>query len=93
MDVPETNHTTSEDDVSLAYAFGSGTVDLVFDPALYGNVEVCWSSSRRRSLAQAVVVALGDPHESELGSIDVDGSYLLQVTHRLANYNGLAWIP
>lgn len=35
----------------------------------------------------------GDPHESDLWSVDVDGSHLFQVTHQLANYASLAWLP
>jgi hypothetical protein len=41
VDVPKTTYATSKDDVGLAYqAFGSGTVDFVFDPAPHGDVEV-----------------------------------------------------
>ena len=35
----------------------------------------------------------GDPNLNNLWSIDVDGSQLFQVTHRLTNYTGLAWLP
>ena len=35
----------------------------------------------------------GDPHVSDLWSIDVDGSHLFHVTHQLANYASLAWLP
>jgi class 3 adenylate cyclase len=43
VDLPETHYATTEDGVSLAYqVVGNGSIDLVFDPAVYGNIEVMW---------------------------------------------------
>lgn len=35
----------------------------------------------------------GDPHFSNLWSIDVDGSNLYQITHESGEYGALAWLP
>jgi class 3 adenylate cyclase len=43
VEPPETHYATTEDGVSIAYqVVGEGSIDLVFDPAFYGNVDIMW---------------------------------------------------
>ena len=43
MEIPETRYATTEDGISIAFqTVGNGPVDLVFDPGVWGNVEIMW---------------------------------------------------
>jgi pimeloyl-ACP methyl ester carboxylesterase len=43
VDIPETRYATTEDGISIAFqTVGDGPVDLVFDPGVWGNVEIMW---------------------------------------------------
>jgi class 3 adenylate cyclase/pimeloyl-ACP methyl ester carboxylesterase len=43
VEIPQTRYATTEDGISLAFqTVGEGPVDLVFDPASFGNVDVMW---------------------------------------------------
>jgi hypothetical protein len=94
VDVPETDHATSGDDVSLAT--GPSTVKTSTSsptPRRTAMSQYVGVRAIARSLARAVVVAPGIPIRANCGRSTWSGSHLLQVTHRLANNDGLASLP
>jgi WD40-like Beta Propeller Repeat len=73
----------------LMHPTGSSVRQLTFSAGGLDARQPTWSPDSSQLLFSR---GRGDPHESNLWSIDVDGSHLFQVTHRLANYSALAWL-